>query len=106
SYLISLFSKDKTFPKHRETLYQFCTDLIPSEISEKKIIEQWSEAIWKNCDKPRIVRLISIISETKNINSLQAILRKKSLQETYDWLNSFIGFLDEQGLSEKLNLKT
>lgn len=106
SYLISLFCEDETFPKHRETLYQFCTDLIPSEISEKKIIKQWSEAIWKNCDKPRIGRLISIISETKNLNSLQAILRKKSLQETYDWVNSFIAFLNEQGLSEKLNLKT
>lgn len=106
SYLISLFSEDETFPKHRETLYQFCTDLIPNEISEKKIIEQWSEPIWKNCDKPRIGRLISIISETKNLNSLQAILRKKSLQETYDWVNSFIAFLNEQGLSEKLNIKT
>lgn len=106
SYLISLFSEDEKFPKHRETLYQFCTDLIPSEIFEKKIIEKWSEAIWKNCDKPRIERLISIISETKNINSFQAILSEKSLQETYDWVNSFIDFLNEKGLSEKLNLKT
>lgn len=106
SYLISLFSGDETFPENRETLYQFCTDLIPSEISEKKMIEQWSEAIWKNCDKPRIGRLISIISESKNINSLQVILGNKSLQEVYEWVNSFIAFLNQQGLSEKLNLKT
>ena len=106
SYLISLFSEDETFPKNRETLYQFCTDLIPSEISEKKMIEQWSEAIWKNCDKPRIGRLISIVSETKNINSLQVILGNKSLQEVSEWVNSFIAFLNQQGLSEKLNLKT
>ena len=106
SYLISLFSEDKTFPKHREILYQFCTDLIPSEISEKKIIRQWSELIWKNCDKPRISRLITIVSQTKEINSLQVKLGKKSLQETFNWLNSFIAFLNQQGLSEKLNLKT
>jgi hypothetical protein len=106
SYLISLFSEDNSFPKHRETLYQFCTDLIPSEISEKIIIGQWSETIWENCDKPRISRLISIVSKSKDINSLQAILRKKSLQETFDWVNTFIAFLNQQGLSEKLNLKT
>ncbi len=106
SYLISLFSEDNSFPKHREILYQFCTDLIPSEIAEKKIIGQWSETIWKNCDKPIIGRLISIVSESKNINSLQAVLGKKSLQETFDWANSFIAFLNQQGLSEKLNLKT
>ena len=105
SYLISLFGDDETFPKNRETLYQFCKDLIPSEISEKKMIEQWSEAIWKNCDKPRIGRLISIISETKNINSLQVILGNKSFQKTIDWVNSFIAFLNQQGLSEKLNLR-
>jgi hypothetical protein len=106
SYLISLFSKDETFPKHRLMLYQFCTDLIPNEISEKKIIGQWSDSIWKNCDKPRIGRLISIVSESKNINSLQILLGKKSFQETSDWVNSFITFLNQQGLSEKLNLKT
>jgi hypothetical protein len=106
SYLISLFSEDEAFPKHRETLYQFCSDLIPSEITEKKTIGQWSENIWKNCDKPRIGRLISIVSETKNINSLQIILGKNSLQEIFDWINSFITFLNQLGLSEKLNLKT
>lgn len=106
SYLISLFSEDETFPKHRETLYQFCIDLIPSEISVKKIIGQWSENLWKNCDKPTIDRLMSIVSETKNLNSLQAILGNKSLTETFDWLNSFIVFLNQLGLSEKLNLKT
>lgn len=106
SYLITLFSEDEAFPKHREILYQFCIDLIPSEISEKKIIKQWSDSIWKNCDKPRIGRLISTISESKNINSLQVILGNKSLQEASDWVNSFIAFLNQQGLSEKLNLKT
>ncbi|MCX8472007.1 MAG: hypothetical protein ORN85_00015 [Sediminibacterium sp.] len=106
SYLISLFSEDNSFPKHREILYQFCTDLIPSEIAEKKIIGQWSETIWKNCDKQIIGRFISIVSKSKNINTLQDILRKKSLQETFDWVNSFIDFLNQQGLSEKMNLKT
>ena len=106
SYLISLFGDDETFPKYREILYQFCADLIPNEISEIKIIGQWSASIWKNCDKPRISRLISIVSESKNINSLQVILGNKSFQETIDWVNSFIAFLNHQGLSEKLNLKT
>lgn len=106
SYLISLFSEDEAFPKNREILYQFCIDLIPSEISEKKIIRRWSDSIWKNCDKPRIGRLISTISESKNINSLQVILGNKSLQEASDWVNSFIAFLNQQDLSEKLNLKT
>jgi hypothetical protein len=106
SYLISLFCDNETFPKQREILYQFCADLIPREISEKKIIGQWSDSIWKNCDKRRIGRLISIVSESKNINSLQIVLGKYSLQETTDWLNSFIAFLHEQGLSERLNLKT
>jgi len=106
SYLISLFSEDEAFPKYREILYHFCIDLIPSEIPEKKIIGQWSESIWKNCDKPRIGRLVSFVSEIKTINSLQVKLGKKSLQETFDWVNSFIAFLNQQGLSEKLNLKT
>ena len=106
SYLISLFSENETFPKHRETLYQFCKDLIPNQTPKKKIIIKWSENIWKNCDKPRINRLISIVAETKNINSLKNLLNKNSLQDTFDWLNSFITFLNGQGLSEKLNLKT
>ena len=106
SHLISLFSEDDSFPKHRETLYQFCTELLPNDTPQKKTIKQWSENVWKNCDKPRITRLASIVSEAKNINSLQTILGKKSLQETFGWVNTFIVFLNQQNLSEKLNLKT
>ena len=106
SYLISLYSEDETFPNHRKILYQLCTDLIPGEISGKKKIGQWSDSIWKNCDKPIIDKLINIVFVLKNIKTLQVILRKNSLQETYDWVNSFIAFLNQQGLSEKLNLKT
>jgi hypothetical protein len=103
SYLISLFSEDEAFPKHRETLYRFCSELIPNEIPERKIIGQWTENIWKNADEPRTARLIIIISECKNLVELTKRLEKANNDETIAWLNSFLDFLDDRNYKEKLN---
>ncbi|MGI6319583.1 MAG: DUF3883 domain-containing protein [Bacteroidales bacterium] len=104
SYLISLFCDDDKFPKHRETLYNYCIQL-QIELPEKKNLINWSDTIWKNCDTPRISRLIKIVSEQQNLSELTVFLELKSENETIDWLNEFIQFIKERGLSEQLNLK-
>ena len=69
SYLISLFCNDDNFPKHRETLYNYCKQL-KIELQEKKYLTNWSDTIWVNCDTPRIKRLIKIVSEQGNLLGL------------------------------------
>jgi len=103
-YLICLFSTESNFPKHRETLYNYCKEL-KIELQEKKYLTNWNDTIWKNCDTPRIKRLVQIVSEQKNLLGLTAFLELESDRKTIDWLNDFIQFVKERGLSEQLNLK-
>ena len=104
SYLISLFCYDDKFPKYRKSLYDYCKQL-KIELPEKKNLVNWSDAIWKNCDTPRIKRLVKIVSKQQNLSGLTAFLELESENNTIEWLNEFIQFVKERGLSEQLNLK-
>lgn len=107
SYLLSLFCNSEDFPKHRKQIYDYCQQLIvPNELSEKKLISSRRDDIWKNADSPRIRRLVGIVSQQKNLETLGNKLSFTTEQEIIDWLNDFIQFLKERGLSDQLNLKT
>ncbi|MDR1172337.1 MAG: hypothetical protein LBL24_07785 [Bacteroidales bacterium] len=104
-YLLCLFSQDTSFPKHREELYNYCKQL-KIELSEKKYLADWSEAIWKNCDTPQIKRLVKIVSDQKNLAGLTVFLDLESNDKTIEWLNGFIQFVKEQRVIEQLKQKT
>jgi hypothetical protein len=101
SYLISLFSTDANFPKHREMLYNYCK-LLKIELPEKKYLNSWNETIWENCDTPRIKRLVKIVSDQKNLSGLNTFLNIGSEEKTIEWLNDFIKFVKDRGLSDHL----
>lgn len=104
-YLLCLFNNEDSFPERRETLFRFCQDLIPADNFSKKKIETWSDNIWKIADKKIIDKLVMVISETKDLLNLSKHLKKELYEDTIDWLNSFITFLNDNGFSEKLNLE-
>lgn len=105
SQLLSLFSEDPDFPDERRLIYEFNRKIYGDEIPGKKIIKNWSKSIWDRIDAERILRLVSDISNTKNINELKTLLKEDSIENTLSWLQSFIVFLTKYGYEEKLNLK-
>jgi len=102
-YLSSCFSDDSNFPSEQTKIYDFSQELW--DMPEKRKIENWSESIWQEVNKLQIKWLIQTISDCKSIDKLQESLKMEE-QVTLNWLNTFITFLNEQGLSEKLNHKT
>lgn len=105
NHLLSLFSEDSNFPDERQLLYDFNRKIYDSEIPGKKIIKNWNRSIWDKIDVERILKIISDISSTKNINGLKTLIREDSIENTQAWLKSFIEFLIKYGYEEKLNLK-
>jgi hypothetical protein len=105
SHLLSLFSEDPDFPDERILIYEFNRKIYCVEIPEKKIIKNWSKSIWDRIDAARILRLVSDISKTKNLDALKTLICEDSIKNTLVWLQSFIEFLVNYGYEEKLNLK-
>lgn len=106
SYLISLFSNDTDFPVRRTTIYDYCKEILKHEIPEKKIISKWTNQIWKQCDNPRVGRLVKIVAEQKNIETLSSHIDSDDNSQTVQWLDKFIAFLNNEGYESQLNLKT
>lgn len=106
SYLISLFSDDSNFPVRRATIYSYCKELLKDEIPEKKVISKWSSQIWKQCDNPRVGRLVKTISAQECIENLSSHLGEADTINTIQWLDKFIAFLNDEGYESQLNLKT
>lgn len=105
NHLLSLFSEDPNFPEERNLIYEFNRKIYGNDIPEKKIIKNWSKSIWDKIDAGRILRLVTDVSGTKNINGLKTLIREDSIEKTLLWLQSFIDFLIKYGFEEKLNLK-
>jgi hypothetical protein len=105
-YLASLFCEKEDFPSYRQQIYEYCQKLIPDVVQDKKEISLWSKDIWKNVDVPLIRKFVKVIGEQTNLKTLRNKLSFNTEQETIDWLNGFIQFLKERGLSDQLNLKT
>lgn len=104
-YIITLFSDKRDFPKKREVIYQFCKTLYPDDISEKRVIANWTESIWQEVDKREIEWLVDKVADNNNIIVLTSLLNKESSLQTLDWLNNFVSFLTDHDFEHKLNLK-
>ncbi len=104
-YLISLFSFSDDFPKKRKDVYEFSKTLFGGIVLDKKEINTWDDSIWEQADKVIINLLIKTISGKKTIEELMNLISVDSIQNTKKWLQSFIDFLKNNHLSEKLNLK-
>lgn len=106
SYLISLFADEDNFPARRTVIYNYCKEILKDEIPEKKFIYKWSNKIWKQCDNPRVGRLVKTIAERKSIDNLSSHLGDLDPTKTIQWLDKFIAFLNDEGYESQLNLKT
>jgi hypothetical protein len=106
SHLISLFAEDDNFPARRKTIYDYCKVILKDEIPEKRNISKWSHKIWKQCDNPRIGRLVKTVAENKKIENLTTHLGEANASKTIEWLDKFVTFLNSEGFESQLNLKT
>ncbi|OQW90690.1 MAG: hypothetical protein BWK78_06405 [Thiotrichaceae bacterium IS1] len=101
-YLISCFCNDQNFPPKRESIYNFCKTLFPDDVPEKRPIKTWDEGIWKKVDEYQIGRLVRSIAKQENVRQLTQLL-EWSEDDTLEWLNEFVAFLEEEGNGDKLN---
>ena len=106
SYLISLFADDTEFPSRRATIYDYYKQLLKDEIPEKKIITKWSNEIWKQCDNRIVSKFVKIVAEQKNIKTLSSYLVLSDYNQTIEWLDKFIAFLNNEGYESKLNTES
>jgi len=99
-HLISCFSDAPNFPSKREDIYNFCKDIFPEDVPERRQIKIWDDSIWKKVDGYQVECLVNSVAEQESIDGLDLYLDKKGALE---WLHKFVDFLERERYSSLLN---
>jgi hypothetical protein len=98
--LLSCFPASNELPNERNELWTFAREFYPNT-PDKKNLDNWIKtvAVWEECDKWFMNKLIFDISHYQTITKLTSYLNSDSLI----WLDKFVNFVTKQKFESYLN---
>jgi hypothetical protein len=108
--LVSCFPSDANFEQNsnliskRHTVWKLARDL-DEAVPDKINLETWTIEVWKGADFWLLETLVDDIEKLGTVKNLAQKL-KASSEDAISWLNGFLDFLKQQGLSKLYSKKT